>query len=142
MKNDFENDEDAITIPRSVTIILFFVLFMTGWGAVRVWTAVANWDILIQFKANPFYIFATGIIWFILGAILILLIFKGHRHTLVFGLIGSLVYGLWYWFDRLVMQAVPAPNVTFSMIGTIITLVIFNTILFWPSSQAFFKEPQ
>ncbi len=142
MKNDLEDDEYVITIPRSVTIIMFFVLCMTAWSAVRAWTSLANWEILTQFKANPFYIFATGIIWFILGIVLILLIFKGYRHTLAFSLIASLVYAVWYWFDRLFMQVTPAPNIAFSITGTIITLVIFNTILFWPSSQAFFKETQ
>lgn len=140
MKNDPE--EFVITVPRSVTIILFFVLSMTVWEGIRVWTAFTNWEILSRFRANPIYIFATGIIWFILGIVLILLIFKGHRYTLASGFALSLLYALWYWLDRLVIQVTPAPNITFSIVVTIITLVVFNTILFWPSSRAFFKELQ
>ena len=139
MKNDPQ--EDSI-VPRSVTILLFFVLSITAWDGLRAWTALADWEILIRFKSNPFYIFATGIIWFILGATLLVLIFKGYRHTLAFALISSILYALWCWFDRFIMQVTPAQNVPFSIAVTIFILIVFNTILFWPSSQAFFKETQ
>ncbi len=140
MKND--SQEEYIIVPRSVTILLFFVLSITVWDGLRAWTAFADWEILTRFKSNPFYIFATGIIWFILGATLLVLIFKGYRHTLAFGLILSIVYALWYWLDRFTMQATPAQNAPFSIAVTIFILIVFNTILFWPSSQAFFKETQ
>lgn len=140
MKNDPE--EFIITVPCSVTILLFLVLSLTAWSGIRAWETIGSWQMLSRFSANPFYIFATGIIWFILGIALIFLIFKGNRHTLVITLALSLLYTLWYWLDRLAIQALPAPNVPFSLMITIITLVIFNSILFWPSSQAFFKEPQ
>jgi hypothetical protein len=140
MKND--QSEYLFPIPRSVTILLFFVLSITVWDGIRAWTALANWEIISRFHGNPFYIFATGSIWFILGIVLLLLIFKGSRHTLLFGLVFSILYALWYWFDRLFIQVVPTPDLTFSITVTLITLAIFNGILFWPSSQAFFKETQ
>jgi hypothetical protein len=140
MKND--PSEYSFPIPRSVTILLFFVLSITVWDGIRAWTALTNWEIISRFHANPFYIFATGSIWFILGTLLLLLIFKGSRHTLLFGLILSILYALWYWFDRILVQVVPAPNLPFSITVTAITLIIFNIILFWPSARAFFKETQ
>jgi hypothetical protein len=140
MQNDPE--EYTLIVPRSVTFLFFFVLSMTAWGGIRFWATLVNWEILSRFRANVFYIFATGIIWFILGGILLVLIFKGHPRTLIIGPLLALLYAGWYWFDRLVMQISPAENGIFSIIVTAVLLIIFHIILFWPSSQAFFKETQ
>jgi len=140
MKNDPE--EYPITVPRSVTLLLLFVLSMTIWNGIRIWAAISNWDLLARFRANPFYIFSTGSIWFILGLGLMVLIFKGHRLALPSGLTISILYLIWYWVDRTFVQVAPAPNIPFSIVVSIITLLFFNVILFWPSSQAFFKETQ
>lgn len=140
MENDPE--EYVFVVPRSVTFLFFFVLSITAWGGIRLWAALVNWEILSRFRANVVYIFATGIIWFILGVILLVLIFKGNRRTLVIGPLLALFYAGWYWFDRLVMQINPAANGIFGIIVTAVFLIIFHIILFWPSSQAFFKETQ
>lgn len=140
MKDDPEEYTDIV--PRSVTFLFFFVLSITAWGGIRLWAALVNWEILSRFRANVVYIFASGIIWFILGIILLVLIFKGNRRTLVIGPLLAALYAGWYWFDRLVMQIGPAENGIFSLIATAVFLIIFHIILFWPSSQAFFKEIQ
>lgn len=140
MKNDPE--EYLPPIPRAVTILFFFVLSMTAWVGIRAWAALVNWDTLATFRANPIYIFATGLIWFILGAVLTALIFKGSRHALVVGPVFAILYVLWFWLDRLFVQVTPAPNGIFNVIVTAVMLIIFHLFLFWPSSQAFFKETQ
>ena len=144
MKVSMKNNpsEYDISVPRSVTILLLFVLSMTAWNGIRAWATVSNWENLSRFRANPIYIFSTGSIWFILGAVLMILIFKGYRHTPILGLIVSILYLTWYWVDRTFIQIAPAPNIPFSIVVSIVTLIVFNTILFWPSAQAFFKETQ
>lgn len=136
-----EPEEYSIDRPLPVTTLLLFVLCMTTWNGIRAWTTLTNWDILSRFRANPSYIFATGIVWFMIGIVLIILFLKRNRIAPACGLTLSILYLLWYWVDRLVIQAYPAPNIVFSIIVSIILLITFNANLFWPSSQAFFKHP-
>ena len=144
MINDPE--EYLPTRPLSVTIASVFVLCITVWSGIRAWMAVVNWELLLRFRANPIYIFATGIIWVINGIALIAILLKGsripcgHYVTPACGLVLSIAYVLWYWVDRLAVQVFPATNITFSIVVSIVGLVIFNINLFWPSSRAFFKE--
>ena len=133
-------EEYPPTRPIPVTIGLVFVLCITAWNSIRAWSAAANWELLSRFRANPVYIFTTGIIWLVVGIALIILLIKGSRFALICALTASILYVLWYWADRLVIQASPAPNIPFSLVVSIIGLIIFNANLFWPSSRTFFKE--
>jgi len=151
MKNNQE-EEYYNARPLPVTIASVFVLCITVWNGIRVWMAGVNWELLSRFRANPIYISATGITWLIVGmALLVILargsripytlrVLRGHKVAPVCGLILSASYVLWYWIDRLAIQAFPTTNVTFSIVVSIIGLVIFNANLFWPSSRAFFEE--
>ncbi len=140
MENDPE--EHIIDRPRSVTIALVFVLSITVWNGIRIWTTIADWEFLSRFRANPIYTFATGITWLAMGIALIALLLKGSRAAPACGLIASTLYVLWYWVDRLVLQPSPEPNIAFSTVVSFVGFLIFNIILFWPSSRAFFKETQ
>jgi len=115
---------------------------MTAWNGLRAWAAVANWDILSRFRANPTYIFATGIFWLVVGISLIVLLLKSSRVAPACGLAASVLYLAWYWVDRLMIQAMPETNIPFSIVVSASVLILFNLHLFWPSSQAFFKESQ
>jgi hypothetical protein len=140
MKDTSKDYPDVI--PWAVTITLVIVLSITVWNGIRAWTTFANWELLTRFRANPAYIFATGIFWFVLGVALIVLILKGSRITPLCGFAVCILYILWYWVDRLFLQVSPVTNIPFSIVVSIIGLVIFNISLFWPSSRAFFKETQ
>lgn len=140
MRNNHQ--EYSIDRPLPVTIALVFVLCMTVWNGIRAWTVIANWDLLSRFNANPTYIFLTGIIWLVIDLVLIVILLRGSRLTLVFGLVASILYIIWNWVDKLVIQASPASNIPFSIVVSITGFLIFNTFLFWPSSRAFFKEMQ
>jgi hypothetical protein len=126
--------------PLSVTIASIFVLSITAWSGIRACMALINWDVLSRFNGNPIYIFVSGLAWFISGLVLFLIIFHRKPSSLHAGLILSMIYMLWYWFDRTVIQSSPTSNVVFSVIASMILLVIFNAVLFWPSSKAFFTN--
>ncbi len=130
------------THPLPVTIASVFVLFITTWNGLRAFTAIVNWHVLSRFDGNPVYIFFTGLVWFSAGLALFIILANGERFALRAGLILSMIYIVWYWLDRLVIQASPAGNVTFSAIVSVIALIVFDTLLFWPSSRAFFTRRQ
>src|SRR5262249_1700026 len=137
MINDPE--EYPPTRPWPVTILLVFVLCMTAWNGIRAWTAVIDWELLSHFRANPIYIFVTGITWLILGILLIFILLKagrlpyGHYIAPTCGLVLSILYVFWYWIDRLALQPSPEPNIAFSIVVSIVSLLIFDINLFWPS---------
>jgi hypothetical protein len=127
-------------LPLFVTIASLFVLCITTWIAIRVCATLINWDVLSRFNGNPAYIFATGLVWVIAGLALLVMLVNGEQFALRVGLILSMVYIIWYWFDRLVIQVSPTDNVTFSIVSSVIVFAIFNIILFWPSSRGFFTS--
>ena len=113
----------------NVSIITVFVLCFTFWYALRVYSSINNWQVLVEFGANPAYILATGLIWLIAGLVLLGLLWKKHPLTIRAGLMVAGLYTVWFWFDRLYIQTSPAPNGLFSAILSAILLIIFSFIL-------------
>ena len=126
--------------PVSVTIITLFVLFITSWNAIRTYSAIANWLVLAEFKANPVYIFGTGLFWALAGLWLLRCIWKRVSYTFRACLAAAGLYYLWYWCDRLFVQSSPAPNVLFSAVFSSVLLVIYITILSIPASRAYLNK--
>ena len=115
-------------------ILTFFVLCFTFWHALRVYSSIINWQSILDFGANPAYILATGVLWFLAGLGLLALVWKKHLFTIRAGLMVAGLYTAWYWIDRLYIQASPAPNVLFSAVYSMVLLVIFSFILITSAS--------
>jgi hypothetical protein len=128
------------TRPLTVTILVVFVLFITVWNVLRTYVAFTNWEVLYGYENNPAYVFASGLIWTTAGITLSLGLVRGKRLALPAGFVLSVLYLVWYWLDRLIIQASPAGNVEFSAIVSGIMFAIYNLLLYWPSSRVFFKE--
>lgn len=117
--------------PLRVTILLGFVLCITSWNALRVYSAIANWDILREFGAASAYITAAGLTWLPAGLWLMYLLWARKRLAFATGLTLAGLYVAWYWFDRLFMQPSPAPNLAFSIIVSAFLLAFFGIGLVW-----------
>ncbi len=117
--------------PLRVTILSVFVLSITSWNAIRLYSAVANWGILREFGAPPAYIMASGLAWVISGLWLAYALWVGRPFAFFGGLTVAGLYLAWYWFDRLVMQPSPAPNLVFSVAASMLLLAIFVFGMVW-----------
>lgn len=126
--------------PVSVTILAVFVLFITSWYGIRVYSAIANWQVLSEFGANPIYILGTGLFWAITGLWLFVVLCLGKPHAAASGSTVSTTFFLWYWFDRLMMQPSPAPNLVFSAVLSTLGLAVFIITLNIPASRSFFNK--
>jgi hypothetical protein len=126
------------TQPLTVTILAIFVLFITSWNGIRAYSAIANWQVLKEFGANPVYLLATGLFWAITGLWLFRAIWKGYRYAFRAGLTTAGLYTLWYWCDRLIFQPAQAPNIFFSIFMSVVFLAFFIITLCLPASKAFF----
>jgi hypothetical protein len=115
-------------LPFRVTLLLWLVLFLTAWNALRLWTALAWRNVLNEFSAQPIPAItaASGAIWMVTGVVIVWSIWqkKAWAAKLLIG--ASAGYTVWYWSERLVWQN-PHPNWLFAVI---VNLVLFIFILF------------
>jgi hypothetical protein len=130
----------AANQPLNVTLQAVFVLFITSWNAIRIYSALSNWQILSEFGAQPIYLLATGLGWTLASLWLFRQLWEGRRMAQKAALALAGLYFLWYWVDRLVIQPSPAPNLLFSSVFSTVILAIFTLNLFLPVSKAFFKK--
>ncbi len=132
--------QDLLDRPLPVTILAVFVLCITSWNGIRVFSAIASWQVLREFGANPVYISGTGLFWALAGFWLFWLLWEGRQAGFRAGLGAAVLYLVWYWLDRLVIQPSPATNAVFSAIVSVILCAIFTLGLLLPSSRAFFRH--
>ena len=118
--------------PTRVTLLLWLVLLLTAWNGLRVWTAIAWRNVLVEFAAQPgpAYTIISGAAW--MGAGLILLYGTWRRKPwarfLLFGIATG--YTAWYWIERMVFQE-QRPNWLFALI---LNLVVLAFIIFTSNS--------
>jgi hypothetical protein len=107
-----------------VTLLLWLVLTLSAWNALRLWTALAWHNVLDEFSAQPASTVTTicGAVWMVTGVILIWSIWqkKGWAAKLLFG--ASAGYTVWYWSERLIWQT-PHPNWLFAVIVNLALLI-------------------
>jgi hypothetical protein len=126
--------------PLAVTILAVFVLCITSWNGIRIYSVLVNWQVLRDFDANPVYILGTGLFWALAGLGLFWLFWEGRQFAFQAGWGAAGLYLIWYWLDRLVVQPSPATNVGFSVVASAVMFAIFTLGLLLPSSRAFFAS--
>jgi hypothetical protein len=110
-----------------VTLSAWLVLLLTAWNAVRLWTAVTWWDVLVESSARPSPIVTavSGAFWLVIGLILLWGMLMGRAWAGNMLIATAAVYSVWYWIERLIWQE-PRPNWPFAVILNLIVLVIFS----------------
>lgn len=125
--------------PFGVTLFLWMVLSLSGWGAVRLLAALRWWRVLDEFDArlSPLYLAITGAVWILAGAVLLWSIWsaKAWAHWGI-----PLSIGLWlaeYWIERSVFQSSRA-NVTFAVVASALLVFITAIITLNKHTREFF----
>ena len=111
--------------PLGVTLLLWLVLCLSAWGAVRLIAALRLWNMLNEFEArlSPLYFSITGAGWIIVGAVLLWGVFRGNLWT-YWAIPASI--SLWivqYWIERIFFQS-PRANVSFALIVTVLLFIL------------------
>jgi len=111
--------------PFGVTLLLWLVLSLSAWGAVRLIAALRFWNMLNEFEArlSPIYLSITGAGWMIAGALLLWGLFRGTRWT--YWAIPASV-ALWivqYWTERIFFQS-PRANISFALLFTLLLFIL------------------
>jgi hypothetical protein len=125
--------------PFSVTLLLWLVLSLSAWGAVRLFATLRWWSVLNEFGARlgPVYLSITGAGWILAGIVLLWGMFSAKPW--VYRAI-PVIISLWlvqYWIERLVFES-PRANLPFALIASLLLLVVTFLSAFNRRTKEFF----
>ncbi len=111
--------------PFGVTLLLWLVLSLSAWGAVRLIAALRWWNVLNEFEArlSPLYLSITGVGWMIVGAVLLWGLFSGKLWTARAILASISLWILQYWVERIFFES-PRANLFFALILTVLLFIV------------------
>ena len=125
--------------PFGVTLLLWLVLSLSAWGAVRLIAALRWWNVLNEFEArlSPLYLSITGVGWIVAGAVLLWGLFSGKLWTVRAILASISLWILQYWVERIFFEA-PRANLFFALILTILLFIVTLISAFSRKTRQFF----
>ena len=114
--------------PFGVTLLLWLVLSLSVWGAVRLLAALRWWNVLNEFEARlgPLYLSLTGVAWMAAGGMLVWGLFRGTWWTYRAIPVSIVVWIVQYWIERIFFES-PRANLLFTL-GISILLFIVTLI--------------
>ena len=125
--------------PFGVTLLLWMVLSLSAWGAVRLIATLRWWDVLNEFDArlSPVYLSITGAGWVAAGGVLLsgMLAIKAWARPAIFTSI--LLWLIEYWIERIFFQSSRA-NLSFAVTGSLIIITVATAATFTRSTKLFF----
>jgi hypothetical protein len=127
--------------PDTVTSLMWMVLCLTTWNAIRLFASITDWNVLAEFapRPGPIYISVSATFWTLSGfALWTALRRRSPRAWLATALYLS-GYTLWWWADRLLLQ-VPRPNWPFAIVATILILATVTILLDHPHTKAYLQS--
>ena len=127
--------------PFAVTTLLFMVLCLTVWNAIRLYAAVSDWDALAEFspRPGPIYIAATASFWALSGLVLFNFLRRPGARAPRLAAIYLLAYTIWAWMDRLLLQQ-PHPNWPFALSLTLVFVIFFSLLLFDRTLRNYYQQ--
>lgn len=111
--------------PFGVTLLLWLVLSLSAWGAVRLIAALRFWNLLNEFEArlSPVYFSVTGVGWMVAGAVLLWGLFRGTMWTYWAIPVSITLWIVQYWVERVFFQS-PRANVSFALLSTALLFIL------------------
>ena len=125
--------------PFGVTLLLWLVLSLSVWGAVRLLATLRWWDVLNEFEArlSPLYLSITGAGWLVAGLVLLWGLFSAKlwTHRAI-----PIAISLWlveYWVERIFFES-PRANLPFALIASLLLLAVTLINAFNRRTKGFF----
>ena len=129
--------------PFGVTLLLWMVLSLLAWGAVRFFASLRAWDVLVEFGASlsPWYLSITGAGWGIVGCVLLWSMFTGKAWARRAILTSVSVWLIEYWIERVFYQQ-PHANLPFAVGASIAVICITLISTLHKSTLDFFTRSE
>ena len=125
--------------PFSVTLLLWLVLSLSAWGAVRLLAALRWWNVLNEFGARlgPLYLSITAAGWIAAGIVLLWGLFSAKLWIYRAIPIAISLWLVQYWIERLFFESSRA-NLPFALIASFLLLVVTFMSAFNRRTKEFF----
>ena len=125
--------------PFGVTLLLWLVLSLSVWGAVRFLGVLRWWNVLNEFGArlSPLYLSITGLAWIGVAFMLLWGLFRAKRWARQATLISIFLWLMEYWIERLFFESARA-NFEFAAITSMLLLAVTFIIAFHQKTKRFF----
>jgi hypothetical protein len=125
--------------PFGVTLLLWLVLSLSAWGAVRLFGAFRWWNVLNEFGArlSPLYLAVTGAGWILVGGVLLWRLFTGKSWARLAIPASIFLWMMEYWVERTFFES-PRANFLFALIASILLLVVTFVSAFNRKTKRFF----
>lgn len=129
--------------PFGVTLLLWMVLILSAWGAVRFLAALRWWDVLYEFESSlsPLYLSVTGAGWSAAGGVLLSGILRRKRWTLPVLVTSVSVWLIEYWVERIFFQPARA-NLPFALTCSILVIAVIVILVILPGARSFFAKSE
>ncbi len=111
--------------PFGVTLLLWLVLTLSAWGAVRLFAALRWHAVLTEFGArlSPVYLSITGAGWTVVGVVLLWGLFRGKLWTRWAIPASIFLWLIGYWMERLFFES-SRENLFFALIASSLLLAV------------------
>ena len=130
--------------PFGVTLLLWLVLMLIAWGAVRFFATLRAWDVLLEFKSSlsPLYLSVTGAGWGVAGGVLLWSMFTVKPWTRPAIVVSAVLWLIEYWIERGVFHESPNPNLAFALIVSALMLCIVLASVWHKSTKEFLTRSE
>ena len=129
--------------PFFVTLLGFMALTLMVFNAVRFFTALSQWHLIVDFIAfpMPLYIASTGLLWTLCW----FLVYWGAEHAKTWtpwvATATWFSYIVYFWIDRLLFQSSAGrDNTEFALVMTFVFSLFVIITLVLPKSRAYFQK--
>jgi len=125
--------------PFGVTLLLWLVLSLSAWGAVRLFAALRSWEVLNEFGArlSPLYLSLTGAGWIVAGGVLLWGLFSGRMWARLAICLSIFLWLMEYWIERIFFE-LPRANFSFALIASILLVILIVISAFNRRTHEFF----
>jgi hypothetical protein len=129
--------------PFSVTLLLWLVLCLSAWGAVRLFAALHLWDTLSEFGArlSPLYLSITGAGWAVVGIVLLWGLFSAKRWARLAVPASIFLWLMEYWMERIFFES-SRENLLFALMVSILLLAVVLIIALNRKTRKFFIKSE
>lgn len=151
MKNDHSLDNGSLDIkakrkgrtkrPKCVTILAVLVLYIAVFNFTRFYQAIQRWPLLQQLLPfSPVYMVISGLIWSLFGLVVFWALWRGTAWAPRITIVSTILYLLYFWFDRLLMPNYPQRNANayFNLVIWIGILVFTMWVTMRTNNKSFF----
>lgn len=129
--------------PLGVTLLLWMVLFLSAWGAVRFAASLRAWNALSEFESSlsPLYLAITGAGWAAAGGVLLWGALNrrrwAHPALPVYPMLGLVIL----WIERLFFQSA-RDNPPLAVILSVVLLVVTGVCALHRSTKNYLKRSE